>query len=63
MHGGIIMTDTKTLTDPHTQQQWIAESPVEELNVIAEEQDPTEEEQTAIDQAIAAAIAADEDSQ
>lgn len=57
MHGGTIMTNTKTLTDPHTQQQWIVESPVEELNVIAEEQDPTEQEQSAIDQAIASAAA------
>ena len=53
------MTDTITLTDPHTQQQWIVESPVEELNVIAEESDLTEEEQSAMEQAIAAALAAD----
>lgn len=57
------MTKTTTLTDPHTQQQWILESPVEELNVVAEESNPTEQEQTAIEQAIAAVIAADEDSQ
>ena len=57
------MTTTTTLTDPHTQQQWIIETPVEELNVTAEESGSTEQEQSAIDQAIAAALAADQDSQ